>query len=137
MEDRDRILNELEFLPYDEKFMARLQDTFGTAVYNYDIPVIRALLKLGADPSFDPAASYDKSNHGFLHYLVNRYVSSRTLEGKAILEVLELLLKSGANPDQAGSSNRTPIQWCIPEVMKPVEDLLLKYGARKEGNPLF
>lgn len=137
MMNREDVLSGLDYLIYDDSFMNDIQSYLRASVINYDEKYLSGLLKLGANPDINPIVQYETSNDGFLHYLCHKYKTEHTLHGDKILRIIEILLDNGANPDQAGTCNKAPIQRCSAETMNPVKELLLKYGANPEGNPVY
>ncbi|MCG7981420.1 MAG: hypothetical protein JAY90_01570 [Candidatus Thiodiazotropha lotti] len=135
--EREEIINGFEYLSNDEVFLKEIQYRLRDAVSDLDVELIAALVKIGADPNVNPDFQYRERNHGFLHVLTLRYEVDRTLHGSEILNVLEVLLKAGADPNQAGDCNMAPIQRCTSITLMPVKELLLKYNARIDGNPIY
>jgi hypothetical protein len=135
--EREEIINGLEYLSSDEIFLKEIQYRLRDAVSALDVELVAALIKIGADPNVNPDFQYKERNHGFLHVLALRYEVDRTLHGSKILDIMEVLLKAGANPNQAGDCNMAPIQRCTSKTLMPVKELLIKYKAKKEGNPVY
>lgn len=134
---REEIIANVDCLRADEAFMSDIQYLLRDAVAVLDVELIRALLRLGADPNNNPDFQYAERNYGFLHDLCHRYVVECALHGKDIETVFALLLKSGADPNLAGDCNIAPIQRCTHDATSPLKGLLLKYGASPEGNTIY
>jgi len=53
--------------------------------------------------------------------------------GKAMLELVEMMLKRGANPDFEDKDGATPLSLALNSELPEVVELLKKYGATKQG----
>jgi ankyrin repeat protein len=95
-------------------------------LYNKDTEMISILLKAGANPN--PPDNLDCWLHHFLH----EYIVNRTLHGKSILNIVELLLIHGANPNRVWSNNLRAYDYAIGWGIKPIAELLEKYGADRQ-----
>ncbi len=86
---------------------------------------IRTLLELGADPNFD-------DNSGFPP-LIAALSAGRVAPGATartdVLEILALLLSFGADPNQRGLNDYTPLHMAVGERNLPALRLLLESGA--------
>jgi len=88
------------------------------AIYHSPLGFIRRLLELGADPNYEDHA-------GFPSLIAALSCGER----KDMYDILELLLAHGADIQQRGSNDYTPLHFAVSlQDMKAVE-LLLKHGA--------
>ncbi len=142
---RDRIVNEFDFLIYDSDFLSCSIVLLENYVSLYDYQVVRQLVTLdfSSDPRFKEQTSFDRllcEHSNLFGALANGYASQRTLHGKSILKTTEALLIGGANPNFRNNlESRTVLDICVcDDYMKPMADLLKKYGANGKGgqNPL-
>jgi ankyrin repeat protein len=95
------------------------------AIYHSPLPFIRTLLEIGADPN-------DEALDGFPPLLA-ALSCSRSQPGAPgrpdVAEVLELLLASGARPDQRGINDWTALHMAVAERNLRAVELLLAAGA--------
>ncbi len=95
------------------------------AIYHSPLPFIRTLLELGADPCHDDPAGFPP--------LLAALSCGRQRPGSAgeadVLAVLELLLSSGADPDQRGINDYTALHMAVAERHLQAVELLLDAGA--------
>lgn len=95
------------------------------AVYHSPLPFIRALLEIGADT--DPA------DHIGFPPLIAALSCSRARPGSPgrpdTLDVLRLLLSFGADPNQRGINDYTPLHMAVSERNPGAVELLLQAGA--------
>jgi ankyrin repeat protein len=94
------------------------------AIYHSPIGFIRALLELGADPNADDA--------GFpsLHAALSSGRADRGARPRAdVIEVIELLLAFGADPDQRGINDYTPLHHAAGLGRLDAVRCLLRSGA--------
>ena len=94
------------------------------AVYSKDVERVRLLLEQGAGP--DCVESWGDT---LLHYLVHEYQTVRTLNGQAIIGILELLLVNGANPDHVGANNWRAIDVSLAEDLHELTEVFIRHGA--------
>ena len=95
------------------------------AIYHSPLPFIRTLLELGADPN--PA------DHAGFPPLIAALSCSRPQPGgpgrQDLAEILELLLSFGANPNQRGTNDYTPLHMAVAERNERAVAILLAAGA--------
>ena len=95
------------------------------AIYHAPSSFIRQILELGADPN--PA------DHAGFPPLIAALSCSRPHAGSTarsdVLEILELLLRAGADPDQRGLNDYTPLHMAVAEGNAGAVVLLLAHGA--------
>jgi ankyrin repeat protein len=87
------------------------------ALYHSPLPLIRTLLELGADPN-------DEANDGFPSLIA--VLSSDRPDKK---QVLSLLLSFGANIQQRGVNDYTPLHYAACQDDPSIIELLLEQGA--------
>jgi ankyrin repeat protein len=95
------------------------------AIYHGPIAFIRTLLELGADPN--PA------DHAGFPPLIAALSCSRSQPGSParddVVAILELLLGFGADPDQRGLNDWTPLHMAVAERNAAAIEVLLAAGA--------
>jgi ankyrin repeat protein len=95
------------------------------AIYHSPLPFIRTLLELGADPN--PVA------HAGFPPLIAALSCSRPRPGargrRDVVETLELLLSFGADPNQRGINDYTPLHMAVAERNERAVAVLLSAGA--------
>jgi len=95
------------------------------AIYHSPLSFIRELLEIGADPN--PA------DHDGFPPLIAALSCSRSLRGAPgrgdVADVLELLLSFGADPDQRGVNDFTPLHMAVGEGNLAAVERLLAAGA--------
>jgi uncharacterized protein len=95
------------------------------AIYHSPLAFIRTLLKIGADPN--PA------DHAGFPPLIAALSCSRSRPGSParpdIPEILKLLLSYGADPNQRGLNDYTPLHLAVAESNLPAIALLLEAGS--------
>jgi ankyrin repeat protein len=110
-------------------FDASLHDAIGRcleyAIYHAPLTFIREILELGADPNPDDHAGFPP--------LIAALSSSRSHAGSTarpdVLKILELLLRAGADPNQRGLNDYTPLHMAVAEGNPGAVHLLLAHGA--------
>ena len=85
---------------------------------------MRTLLERGAGP--DCVETWGDS---LLHYLVHEYQTVRTLQGQAVIDILELLLANGADPERVGANNWRAIDVSIDLGVSELTTIFTRYGA--------
>jgi len=95
------------------------------AIYNSPLPFIRTLLEIGANPN--------PSDHAGFPPLIAALSCSRPRPGSPgrpdSAELLALLLSFGADPNQRGINDYTPLHMAVGERNLPAARLLLEAGA--------
>lgn len=95
------------------------------AIYHSPLPFIRSLLEEGADPN--PA------DHGGFPPLIAAlscaYNTQGTVARDDALTILQLLLSFGADPNQRGINDYTPLHLAAAEELLAAVELLLAAGA--------
>lgn len=135
---REDILSTTLDLSHDSRFDKSKQALLTEAIYSIDEAAVESLInRYNCNPNVNVYEQYETRNYGFLHALIELYYNNYTLRGESVLRIAEILLRAGADPNQEGSSSAAPIQRIESEKAKKFEELLLKYGARPEGNTLY
>ena len=88
------------------------------AIYHSPLALIRRLLELGADPNYGDHA-------GFPSLIAALSCGER----KDMYEILELLLSYGADIQQRGFNDYTPLHFAVGQQDVKAIELLLKHGA--------
>ena len=95
------------------------------AIYHSPLAFIRTLLEIGADPN--PA------NHAGFPPLIAALSCSRPRPGSPerpdVADIVGLLLSFGADPNQRGLNDYTPLHMAVSEHHLPTVELLLKADA--------
>jgi uncharacterized protein len=95
------------------------------AIYHSPLAFIRTLLEIGADPN--------PTDHSGFPRLIAALACSRARPGSPgrgdVLAVMELLLAFGADPNQRGLNDYTPLHMAVSEHNLPVIELVLAAGA--------
>jgi len=95
------------------------------AIYHSPLPFIRTLLEIGADPN--------PQNHIGFPPLIAALSCSRQAPGAParpdVAEIITLLLAFGADPDQRGVNDYTPLHMAVSERNLQAVTLLLEAGA--------
>ena len=95
------------------------------AIYHSPLPFIRTLLEIGADPN--------PVDHAGFPPLIAALSCSRPHPGSPgrpeVSEIMKLLLSFGADPDQRGINDYTPLHMAVGERNLPAVELLLEAGA--------
>ena len=95
------------------------------AIYHAPLTFIREILGLGADPN--PA------DHAGFPPLIAALSCGRSHPGSTarpdVLEIIELLLRAGADPNQRGLNDYTPLHMAVAEGSRGAVALLLAHGA--------
>lgn len=95
------------------------------AIYHSPLPFIRTLLEIGADPN--------PTDHAGFPPLIAALARSRSHPGSAarsdVTEILELLLRFGADPNQRGINDWTPLHMAVAERCAEAIPILLTAGA--------
>ena len=96
-----------------------------SAIYHSPLSFIRTLLEIGANPN--PA------DHAGFPPLIAALSCSRPQPGSPgrpdVVDIIELLLSFGADPNQRGLNDYTPLHMAVSEYNLPAIELLLKGGA--------
>jgi uncharacterized protein len=95
------------------------------AIYHSPLAFIRTLLEIKADPN--------PTDHAGFPPLIAALSCSRSQPGSPrrpdVLEILRLLLSFGADPDQRGINDFTPLHMAVSERNQPALSLLIEAGA--------
>jgi ankyrin repeat protein len=95
------------------------------AIYHSPLSFIRTLLERGADPNYVDHAGFPS--------LIAALTCLRSAPGSPArldaYEILELLLAAGADPNQRGLNDYTPLHWAAGDGDERGVRLLLAYGA--------
>jgi ankyrin repeat protein len=95
------------------------------AIYHSPLSFIRTLLEIGANPN--PA------DHAGFPPLIAALSCSRPQPGSPgrpdVVDIIELLLSFGSDPNQRGLNDYTPLHMAVSEHNLPAVELLLKGGA--------
>ena len=95
------------------------------AIYHSPLPFIRELLEIGADPNPEDHAGFPP--------LIAALSCSRSQPGSPgrtdVVEIMALLLDFGADPNQRGLNDYTPLHMAVGERNLPALKLLLDRGA--------
>jgi ankyrin repeat protein len=98
---------------------------FASAISSQDVEAVRALLEAGADPrryrddDNQPAAAVPEA-----------------IDHRCAVEVIELLLAHGADPNQTGKDGRSAYASAVARGRADLVELLERYGARDDTTPL-
>ena len=97
------------------------------AIYHSPLSFIRELLAIGADPNPPP------EDHAGFPPLIAALTKTRTVPGSTrrddVPELLALLLAAGADPNQRGINDYTPLHMAVSLNDKVAATLLLAHGA--------
>ncbi|HEY3068282.1 MAG TPA: ankyrin repeat domain-containing protein [Methylomirabilota bacterium] len=95
------------------------------AIYHSPLPFIRTLLEIGADPNPDDHAGFPP--------LIAALSCARARPGAParsdVSDIITLLLAFGADPNQRGINDYTPLHMAVSERHVPAIDILLAAGA--------
>ncbi|MGH7313666.1 MAG: ankyrin repeat domain-containing protein [Candidatus Rokuibacteriota bacterium] len=95
------------------------------AIYHSPLPFIRTLLEIGADPNHD--------DHDGFPPLIAALSCSRSQPGAPrrpdVAEILTLRLSFGADPNQRGVNDYTPLHMAVSERNVRALEILLEAGA--------
>lgn len=126
MKEREELKEILENLDCYPEIREELQDYLSHYVQSLDLEMVAALLEGGCNPN-------PKDNlHCFIHLLLHEYIAVKTSSGMAVLEMLEMLLMHGANPNRVWSNNQRAYDYAVAWDIKPVANLLKRFGADSE-----
>lgn len=110
-------LEEIEFWPELEPHLDCYLDHY---IHAKDVEIIRMLVNAGANPN--PKSGADCYLRGLLH----EYHATRSLKGALVIEIMELLLEFGADPNRVWGCNLRAYDLCDVPV---ITQLLERYGA--------
>lgn len=98
------------------------------AIYHSPLAFIQTLLELGADPN--------PTDHIGFPPLIAALSCSRSQPGSParpdVVEMMKLLIRFGADPNQRGINDYTPLHMAVAERNLPAVRLLLESGADPE-----
>ena len=122
--DLDALKNALGYQPDFPNCPALLSigNLLEYAIYHSPLAFIRTLLALGADPNYDDHA-------GFPSLIAALSCSDRADR----TELIELLLEHGADIQQRGINDHTPLHYAAAGNDVKMIELLLSYGADPEA----
>ncbi len=107
----------------------RMPDTIGSclvyAIYHSPLAFIRTLLEIGADPN----APVDDGFPPLIAALSCTREISGAVKRVDVDDVLRLLLSRGADPNQRGINDYTPLHMAVAERHLPAIQILLEAGA--------
>jgi ankyrin repeat protein len=110
---------------FDAALHAAIGPCLEYAIYHAPLTFIGEILELGADPN--PA------DHAGFPPLIAALSCSRAHPGSTarpdVLEILQLLLRAGADPNQRGLNDYTPLHMAVAEGNAGAVRLLLAHGA--------
>ena len=96
------------------------------AIYHSPLPFIRQLLELGADPNYDDGDGFPS----LIAALSSKPQPGLSHAGRQdVHELMALLLSFGANANQHGHNDYTPLHWAASEGDARAVQLLLAHGA--------
>ena len=87
------------------------------AIYHSPLPFIRTLIQLGADPSYEDEGSFPS------------LLAALSTEREDRFEIVELLLDAGADIQQRGVNDWTPLHYAAARNDRKAVELLLARGA--------
>jgi uncharacterized protein len=87
------------------------------AIYHSPLPMIRTLLKLGADPNYGDHAGFPS------------LIAALSTDRPDLQELLGMLLAAGAGVQQRGVNDHTPLHYAVSRRNLPAIELLLAHGA--------
>jgi hypothetical protein len=99
------------------------------AIYHSPLPFIRALLELGADPNPE-----DQAFPPLLAALSCSQPHAGSPGRKDVSEILKLLLEFGADPNQRGINDYTPLHMAVSERNAKAIGILLAAGADRDAH---
>jgi len=121
---RDELIGHLAVCRDDPEFIQTRDAYLKSAVLSKDVQLVDLLLKAGANPNH--AESWGDT---LLHYLVHEYEVTRTTQGAVVLQLADLLLSHGADPELVGGGNWRAIDLCIEHRLNELVSLFVRYGA--------
>ena len=99
------------------------------AIYHSPLVFIQTLLELGADPN--------PTDHIGFPPLIAALACTRSQPGSParadVIDIMRLLLRFGADPNQRGVNDYTPLHMAVAEGNLPAVRLLLESGADPES----
>jgi ankyrin repeat protein len=95
------------------------------AIHHSPLAFVRTLLEIGADPNPDDPAGFPP--------LIAALSRSRSRPGGParpdVVEIVEILIAFGADPNQRGINDFTPLHMAVAERNRPALEALLRAGA--------
>ncbi len=123
---REQLKEKIEELELWPELLTQLDLHLTQFLYSKDLEMISILLQAGANPN--PKSDLDCWLHHFLH----EYITNRILHGELILNIVELLLRHGANPNRVWCNNLRAYDYAIEYEIKPFAEILKEYGVNPE-----
>jgi len=96
-----------------------------SAVHAKDVERVRLLLEAGHGPDV-----LEPWGDSLLHYLVHEFQATRSTQGPRVLEIVELLLKHGADPEHVGANNWRAVDLSIEAGLDEITEVFLRHGAK-------
>lgn len=125
MLNRDLLQERLEEIEFWPELISELSFYLSKYVREKDLNLVRLLLKAGADPN--PKQDLED----YLFYLYDEYVITKSTTGDIVLELMNELLKAGANPNRVWCNNYRAYDYAVENNVSPIKELLENYGADK------
>lgn len=117
---KHELIEKLEEIEYWPELVPDLDSYLDSYIHAKDVDMVRQLLLAGANPN------PDNSGNCYLFHLLHEYHANRTLKGAVVLQIVELLLQFGADPNRIWGCNLRAYDMCdVPAIAQ----LLEKYGA--------
>ncbi len=123
---REQLKEKIEELECWPELATELDWYLQKFLYDNDLEMASILLRAGVNrtPNGDLSC--------WLFPFLQEYMTNRTLHGELILNIVELLLRYGANPNQVWSNNLRAYDYAIYWGIEPFSTLLEKHGANPQ-----
>ena len=129
---RDEVLESLAELADDHSFGPLRDYYLGHAVNSLDLELAGGMLGMGANPNH-----CDGGYDSFLHHLFERFRSQRTTHGIAVLSMVQLLLRHGADPNLVGCNNYRAVDLALMSECHEFSGPLIAAGADPHLRPFI
>ncbi|MBB6343011.1 hypothetical protein HNP49_003205 [Pseudomonas fluvialis] len=106
---REDLLEKLENIEFYDEVKADLDFYLSHYILTKDLPSIQKLLAAGANPN--PENDLDD----YILYLLHEYQVEKSTRGTLILEITEMLLKYGANPNRVTTNNLRAYDYSVTQ----------------------